>query len=156
MLILVVLRVKLGNYSMMEVVLQLVHCCSFSMLNIALNWNLFTVYCVVFFNWWNTQWIFSILKMKIIKNYHWSSTKKSEKQTATQKPPSPLTYSKGWLLPGWAVSLKVPNRSSAQMWTCRAPGSEVAHLHLPELPEALPLLRAQDGCPIHICRKVCG
>lgn len=48
MLILVVLRIKLGNYRMIDAVLKLVRSCSFNMLNIALNWNLFTVYCLGF------------------------------------------------------------------------------------------------------------
>lgn len=38
---LVVLRIKLGNYWMIDAVLKLVHCCSFNMLNIALKRNFF-------------------------------------------------------------------------------------------------------------------
>lgn len=37
MLILAVLRIKLGNYKMIDAVLKLVHSCFFNMLNIALN-----------------------------------------------------------------------------------------------------------------------
>lgn len=40
MLILVVLRLKLGSYRMIDAVFKLVHSCSFNKLKIALSWNL--------------------------------------------------------------------------------------------------------------------
>lgn len=38
---------------------------------------------------------------------------------------------------GWVLSLKVPNQSSALMWTCHDSEKEIACLHLSELYEAL-------------------
>lgn len=54
MMVLVVLRIKLGNDRMTLAVLKFVQSCSFNALNIVLNRNLFEIY-LGFLNWCYTM-----------------------------------------------------------------------------------------------------